>query len=850
MTSLRWISIAALFVSAASSMAQPPAAPDAGVDGGTDVSDGGAANDGADGGEAVGTDDGDAGAVEGESGEGGEGETADAEEGADGGAADASDVDTSADADDPSLYELTEDELEGGDDGAVVAGEDADADDDDDTADADEDDVRDSDLRTRDVLAVGYRPEDVLRVGGGITLLDQEQLETMEYDDPHAVLLQAPGVYVRTEDGFGLRPNIGIRGTSSDRSKKITLMEDGVLFGPAPYAAPAAYYFPLMTRMTGVEVFKGPASLLYGPQTIGGAINLTTREVPTRSEGAFDLGFGRFLTRKIHLHWGTSNRWGGFLFEALEVGSRGFKELDETGASTNPSTGFSRSDFVLRGFLQTNPDAERFHRVDLRLGFGRERSDETYLGLTDADFVADPLRRYAASELDRMSWWRTSAVLTWRAELGEHVQLVTDVYRHDFDRSWLRFNGFGDSAVDPRQVLLSPTGARAIYYDVLTGAQDTSSPAEEIILADNQRRFVSQGGQTRLRLDAQTGSLAHHVEVGLRFHQDEIEREHLAYRYAMTGGRLQAVDAAAATTTDNLGWAFAFAGYAIYRAEIGGLTITPGLRTEVIKTRLDDRASGETIENVNAVVLPGIGATYEVVDHLSLLLGVHRGFSPVAPGQPEEVEPELSVNYELGARYADPEEGRLIELIGFVNDYSNLTGQCGFSTGCSGDMLDRQFNGGSVLVWGLEAAGSWRFSVGRFSIPLRLSYTYTGSSFREAFESEDPTFGDVSEGDELPYVPAHQGQLQGGLEHEHAGFQVIGTYVSEMREQAGQGDAGERTDDYVMVDAVAWWQAIERLRIYVRGENLLNDQPIASRRPFGARPIRPFTVQIGAKVEF
>ena len=41
------------------------------------------------------------------------------------------------------------------------------------------------------------------------------------------VLKQVPGVYSRGEDGFGLRPNIGIRGVSPDRSKKVTLMEDG-----------------------------------------------------------------------------------------------------------------------------------------------------------------------------------------------------------------------------------------------------------------------------------------------------------------------------------------------------------------------------------------------------------------------------------------------------------------------------------------------------------------------------------------------------------------------------------------------------------------------------------------------
>ena len=67
-----------------------------------------------------------------------------------------------------------------------------------------------------------------------------------------------PGVYSRGEDGFGLRPNIGIRGVSPDRSKKVTLMEDGILFGPAPYSAPAAYFFPLVTRMDGHAGDQGP----------------------------------------------------------------------------------------------------------------------------------------------------------------------------------------------------------------------------------------------------------------------------------------------------------------------------------------------------------------------------------------------------------------------------------------------------------------------------------------------------------------------------------------------------------------------------------------------------------------
>ena len=145
-----------------------------------------------------------------------------------------------------------------------------------------------------DAVMIRDTKKDPKTVGGSSHVVGEDLLESFEYDNPDSVLRQVPGVYVRSEDGFGLRPNIGLREETPSAARRVTLMEDGILFAPAPYSAPAAYYFPMMQRIQSVEVTKGPGSILYGPNTIGGSLNLVTRTIPEYRSGS-----GRPLVRSL-----------------------------------------------------------------------------------------------------------------------------------------------------------------------------------------------------------------------------------------------------------------------------------------------------------------------------------------------------------------------------------------------------------------------------------------------------------------------------------------------------------------------------------------------------------------------
>ena len=368
-------------------------------------------------------------------------------------------------------------------------------------------------IRTLDVITIIGNQEKLERASGSAFRISGKALDAQEHDDVHRVLKQVPGVYVRDEDGFGLRPNIGLRGASSDRSAKVSLMEDGVLMAPAPYAAPAAYYFPLTTRLKGMEVFKGPSAIKYGPNTIGGALNFTTRPSVARgNKGTIDIAMGSYGAQKAHVFFGQGFSNFGYVLEGARVSSDGFKELDNGG-----DTGFQKDDWMLKAHVKTDASASIFQRLELKMGLARESSNETYLGLTDSDFEQTPYRRYAASQLGDMSWKRTQFKLHYMALIGEDLEWSITGYRHDFQRAWRKLNGFKLSDIDIHDAVLDPTNPKyRPFIELLKGTSEWTPEASEMLrIGTNDRTYVSQGIQSKLELTNRFGLFRNTLELGI-----------------------------------------------------------------------------------------------------------------------------------------------------------------------------------------------------------------------------------------------------------------------------------------------------------------------------------------------
>jgi Fe(3+) dicitrate transport protein len=694
---------------------------------------------------------------------------------------------------------------------------------------------------------------------GAAQYIGEEELAKFVYSDIQRVIRQVPGVSVQVEDGYGLRPNISIRGVATERSGRITLLEDNILIAPAPYSAPSAYYFPTIGRMSAIEVVKGPAAITQGPYTIGGALNMVSTPIPDAQGGQITLEAAQDATYRLHANFGDSlNNGFGYLVEAHQWQSDGFQNIDRS--VTN--TGLDVTDFTTK--LAYAP-ANSAHSVELKLQVTDQDSNQSYLGLTDADFNGNSIRRYGLSELDNISTEHSQVILRYGYEIDPNLNVTAVAYNNQHKRDWFKTEGIdldgSSNAQDYSRTswsnvisaLNNNDTINGISTEQLQGILDGNIDTAEgsIQLRSNAREYFSRGIQFGLYWDETIGDVTHQLEVGLRLHKDEEDRLQRNSTYQQINGLLQLNDLGELGNAGNrVQEAQALALHIYDRIEFGDWTLTPGIRFEDIEQKRTRFNGGETRtfrddrENNTQVVLPGLGALYKMNDSWTIVAGAHKGFT--APSNSPGVREEEAINYELGFRFANNTLNA--EAIYFLSDYDNLLGECTASSGSNCE-IGNAFNGDAATVQGIEFV--FKTELNEFNgirIPLSITYTYINSEF-DTDIADTAFFGDVSAGDPIPYIPENQGQVSLGLEANNWSTYINAVYIDEVCVRASCAEF-EKTNSSFTLDISSNYQMSEDLKLFARIENLTNEQDIVSRQPYGARPNKTRTFSIGAQYSF
>ena len=680
-------------------------------------------------------------------------------------------------------------------------------------------------------------------VPGSAHQLNQDDLDTFKYSDIMRTLASIPGVYIQEEDGFGLRPNLGMRGTGQNRSEKVTIMEDGVLAAPAPYSSPAAYYFPTAGRMQSIEILKGSSTVKYGPRTTGGVINLISRQIPEEAlAGQIDLAAGQHGYGKLHAFVGGQGERVGAVMDLYRYQADGFRSINGVGGDT----GFNKNDALAKVSIRSDESSQQPQVLEIKLKYSDEASNETYLGLTDADFMANPYQRYSASQKDLMTTSHKQLQVNHLIDLSPNLTLGTTAYYNEFARNWYKTSKVGGKSISSAGTQL------AADFDSNPDSGDLS-----VDVKANNRNYLSQGVQTELNwlLDN------HEIAFGARYHEDEMDRFQWVDKYTLQADQQMHLESAGIPGTDSnrLDSASALALYLQDKIQLGQFNITAGLRYEDVETRRLDwgksnvAREGEPKKDINnsfSALLPSLSATYRFNDNWLILAGAQKGFSPAAPGNSDRKE-EQSWNYEAGARF---NSGNLnAEAIFFYSDYRNMHGNCTAAQGCDDDSIGNQYNGGEVDVNGLEFSLNYTFNqAGGVSFPVTLAYTYTNAEFGKNFSSDFDSWGDVEAGFKLPYLPENMLHASAGMAGDNWQLTLSARYTSDIRTQAGKGDipSEQLIEAKTIVDLSARYHLGNAHEMYLTAENLFDTEYVTTKIHGSNFAGKPLAVTIGYRYQF
>ena len=666
------------------------------------------------------------------------------------------------------------------------------------------------------------------KLTGTMSMLEPDTVDLIKPVGTQELLELIPGINGYADDGFGnSRLSIGIRGLNPRRSARVLILEDGVPIQPALYIYPNAYYNPPADRINAVEVIKSSAALRYGPQTMGGVINYTTR----KPDGT--KGFANQLTAGNNGYYSAFSEWRG-------IGNPE-KVVSDVQLLYKHGNGFRENNTFdqVNGTVKTLFQLSEKQTLYLKLNGNFENLNATYTGLTEYSFQTDP--NFNPKEDDNFKILRTSLDLIYTNKISTNLVSNTTMYTSVFDRRWWR-----EDDIFVRPIALETGNLVPVPYFQTGDLVRTGNGKSNFGIL---RTFYVGGIEQNYTLTHGIGRNLGRTEIGGRVHWERFIDD------KKTGDAPDARDGVYYTGTPGseedpvkiVGQShhyetLALALYAKEQMNFKRLTVTPGLRFEVFKQDRVDRLHGSVLaDKVSSVLLPGIGVNYEL-GQLNLFGGIHRGYTAPSSGALKitnfgqnidagglDLKPEKSWNIELGFR--SWLQGIILETSGFLIRVEDLVA-AGRGTAFK--------NLGKVDLSGIEMAMTLGISEFVSILPdLNLSYTYLQTNIIDGIVKSATIAGNVDvtlDGNELPYAPRHTFTVGLAkrisdvvrLRADMRFVDEVFTDFENLQQTFNRGDTGP-IPSYAIVNASIDYKLTKQWQIFLTAKNIFDHVYIGSR---------------------
>lgn len=698
---------------------------------------------------------------------------------------------------------------------------------------------------------------DVSGLGGTGTVLDAEDLSPFFHTDINEILRQVPGVYVRPEEGYGLFPNISLRGVDPGRSQKVTILEDGIPASPSPFSAPSAYYSPTAGRMAGFEILKGSSSLKFGPNNSGGVINYLSTPIPLEQTSMLRGSYGDFNEKIAHAYSGGTVDFGGgklgYLLEVFDHRTDGWKTIaDDFTTGSSPFGSFKggnapvyKNDMLFKLSYEFGDG----NYLEFKTGRTDLDGDVSYLGVTKEDFLANPYQRYAGTVHDNMDSDQRRYYLRYRNEFSDTVKFSTSIFSNEFNRDWYKISKVGLDTSNYNDVGEGVIGS-ADNVSILKGDKNGT-----IRYKHNDRTYETTGIQANFEFEL----ASHSFDLGFRYTNDDYTYNpgYTEDDYNMTtdkGLSLLSSSKLKDTGNDTYMESDALEIYLLDEFSLGSLTLTPGVRYTSVDyyTHGGGTYGGVHTDTSISTTLFGLGSTYDFGSNI-LFAGLHQGQALPGPKTKGAYEEESSLSFEIGLR-SSGNTRFAYEVSYFNTSFEDMLIYPSIGAGGATDASQV----GEVDTQGFEillAANLGNDSVG---VPLQAAVTYTNAEFGTNMEAlkDDPEnrYDNASKGNKIPFIPELQYNIRAGLELEK--FSTYLNYHWQDKVYVNGSNSIEingfdsTIPSYGILDWSGFFEIKEGVSAFAKVTNLADEEYAMSDLPDGYRPGAPRIWSIGMEFDF